>query len=251
MMLFGILAAIDPVQGAARDNKAQKQHAELVVILHGIARTGQSMGAVEKALQAAGYETLNITYPSTRKNLDALAYDLHEQRLKDLWQARSGKIHIVTHSMGGLLARRYVERYGQDIPEGRLGRIVMLAPPNGGSEIADLLHGLAPYRGYYGPAGQELTTAASQGRLAGEVKALEAIHAEFGVIAGAKEWPYIAAAFIIPGKSDGRVSVEKTKLPGMKDHVTVNATHTFIMDRPDVHRHIIRFLQEGKFHHEP
>ncbi|MCB1562396.1 MAG: alpha/beta fold hydrolase [Alphaproteobacteria bacterium] len=252
VVLFGMFVGASSTPVAAETvDKAPERHAELVVILHGIARTGQSMKAIQKALQDAGYETFNITYPSTRKNLDALADDLHEAHLKQLWQTYDGKIHIVTHSMGGLLARRYLTRYGKEIPEGRLGRIVMLAPPNGGSEIADLLHGFAPYRRYYGPAGQELTTSAAQERLAAETKALETLHAELGIIAGTKEWPYIAAAFIVPGKGDGRVSVEKTKMPSMKDHITVSATHTFIMDRPDVHRHIIRFLQEGKFHHEP
>lgn len=216
---------------------------DTVVILHGIARTGKSMSAVESFLQQEGYETLAITYPSTRKDIDHIATGLDEKELDSAFWSRAGKVHFVTHSMGGLVARRYLEKFRSEIPPEKLGRIVMLAPPNAGSEVADTLHGLWPYQWYYGPAGQELTTRAQAGNKSD-------IWYDLGIIAGTKEWPYIVAAFVVPGPGDGRVSVERTRLEGMKDHMTVNATHTYIMDRSDVHRQIVHFLEEGAFGHE-
>lgn len=213
---------------------------ETVVILHGIALKAERMGKVEAALQEKGYDTLAITYPSTTKTIDEIAVWLHEKHLtKEFWN-KAEKVHFVTHSMGGLVARRYLEKYRQTE---KLGRVVMLAPPHGGSEVADTIHNLPPYKWYYGPAGEELTTAA-------QAQNTDKPYYELGIIAGTKEWPYIVAAFVVPGKSDGRVSVENTKIEGMTDHVTVNGTHTFIMDKPEVHAQIVHFLGKGEFERE-
>lgn len=215
---------------------------EKVVLLHGIARTGASMKSMETALQAAGYETVSITYPSTDKNLDEIAAYLRGGALSEEFWKSAGRVHFVTHSMGGLVARRYLQNYRDVIPAERIGRVVMMAPPSQGSHVADLIHDLPPYDWYYGPAGQELTSAA-------RAAADEPLYYETGIVAGEKEWPYIVAAFVVPGKSDGRVAVENTKIPGMKDHVVVPATHTFVMDRPDVQRQVVYFIKEGTFHH--
>lgn len=216
---------------------------DTVIILHGIAKDSGSMSPVEAILRADGYKTLSITYPSTEMNLDGIAQHLRTTSLTPAFWAETRKVHIVTHSMGGLVARRYLDRYKQAIPADKMGRVIMLAPPNGGSEVADLIHTLPPYRWYYGPAGDELTTAT-------QMRNKSSIYYDLGIIAGTKEWPYFVAAFVVPGSSDGRVSVKNTKISGMKDHITVSATHTFIMDKPDVHKQILRFLKTGAFDHE-
>jgi pimeloyl-ACP methyl ester carboxylesterase len=220
-----------------------QERGQKVVLLHGIAKTGSSMGSVEALLKKEGYETLNITYPSQKKNIDDIAAYLREKHLNDVFWEKADKVHIVTHSMGGLVARRYLDTYKKDIPEGKMGRVVMLAPPNGGSEVADTIHNLSLYKWFYGPAGEELTSAVQS-------KNESAVYYDLGIIAGTKEWPYFVAIFIVPGKSDGRVSVEKTKLDGMADHVSVSATHTFIMNKEDVHKQILCFLKNAAFEHE-
>ncbi|MDB2682805.1 alpha/beta fold hydrolase [Alphaproteobacteria bacterium] len=219
------------------------QDKEVVVILHGIAKTNSSMKPVEKALKAEGYETLSLTYPSTEKSLAEIADYLHDGPLNAAFWTQGRRVHFVTHSMGGLVVRTYLDRHKKRIAAGDLGRVVMLAPPNKGSEVSDLIHDLPPYDWFYGPAGQELTTEAQQ-------KNAVKPYYDLGIIAGTKEWPYFVAAFVTPGKSDGRVTVENTKLDGMTDHVIVNGTHTFIMDKTDVHKHIISFLKNGKFSNE-
>ena len=215
---------------------------ETVVILHGIARTGASMAPMDRALRAAGYETVVVTYPSQKQDLQGIAATLRAGALSEEFWRSVGRVHFVTHSMGGLVARRYLADYRDAVPAEKLGRVVMLAPPNGGSEVADLLHRLPPYRWYYGPAGQELTTAARR---------RDAVppHYETGIIAGTKEWTYIVAAFVVPGPSDGRVSIENTKWEGMKDHIALPATHTFIMDSAAAQRQAVHFIREGKFDH--
>ena len=201
------------------------------------------MESVEKVLQAEGYNTLNITYPSQKKSLKDIAKFLSTNQLTPEFWSSTEKVHFVTHSMGGLVVRKYMGQYKKDIPKEKLGNVVMMGPPNKGSEIADLIHKLPPYHWYYGPAGQELTTEAQQ------EKKID-IYYNLGIIAGRKEWPYFVASFIMPGKSDGRVTVENTKLEGMKDHVTVPATHTFMMNKNNTHQQIIHFLKNGKFIHK-
>jgi hypothetical protein len=211
---------------------------ETVVLLHGIARTGKSMSVIEKSLRKEGYSTINLTYPFRELGLNDIAQNLHEKTLTQEFWDKTGKVHFVTHSMGGLAVRRYLEKYEVDIPKQKLGRVVMLGPPNSGSELADRLHKSSVYEWFYGPAGQELTTTAQA--------KCEKLYYDVGIIAGTKGWMYLAG---LPGPHDGMVSVQRTKLDGMKGHITPDATHTFMMYRSDVHVQIIRFIKDGKFSH--
>lgn len=217
---------------------------ELVVLLHGIGHVEWNMVGIELALKKAGYQTLNIGYPSLKKSLSELSEFVDEELEKEgVWESSYHKVHFATHSMGGLVLRTYLNDHKDDVSDKNLGRVVMLAPPHGGSEVADLLHDFLPYQWVFGPAGQELTTEQQE-------KVETDVYYDLGIIAGNKEWPYIIAAHIIPDDSDGRVALEKTKLEGMKDHVTLSATHSFISWKPSVHKQIIYFLEHGKFKHD-
>ena len=124
-----------------------------VVLLHGISRTHRSFRKMQAAVEAAGYTTLNVGYASRSKALEALAEDIHPA-VERFAEGLEGSVHFVCHSMGGLLARVYVARHRPK----RLGRVVMLGTPNGGSEIADSLKHIGAYRAWFGPAGQQLVT---------------------------------------------------------------------------------------------
>lgn len=206
---------------------------EVVVLLHGIARTRLSLRPLEHLLAAAGYRTENLTYPSRRLSLEGIADWLHP-RLASAWRAE--RVHFVTHSMGGLVAARYLAAHGN---HERTGRVVMLAPPNGGSEVADALHRLPPYRWLYGPAGQELTTSARAGAMPP--------YYELGIIAGTRGGLYPLGRLFIRGAHDGRVSVASSKHPSMADHLVVPASHSFIMRNAEVQRQTLHFLQHGSF----
>jgi pimeloyl-ACP methyl ester carboxylesterase len=209
-----------------------------VVLLHGIARTSRSVRKLQRAIQASGFATLNLGYDSRRKSLASLAEDIHPA-IARFANGIAGPIHFVGHSMGGLLVRVYLAKYRPQ----RLGRVVMLGTPNGGSEIADRLRGFALYRAYFGPAGQQLITR----RDPATEMLLPAVSYPVGVIAGNRSIDPVSSAFLLPRPNDGRVSVENTKLDGMADHIVVGASHPWLLRNASVIRQTIAFLRDGRF----
>jgi pimeloyl-ACP methyl ester carboxylesterase len=208
-----------------------------VVLLHGISRTSRSFRRMQAAIEDCGFATLNLDYPSRRKALEALADDIHPAI--DLFAAGiDGSIHFVGHSMGGLLTRAYLARYRPK----RLGRVVMLGTPNSGSEIADRLKNVLPYRAWFGPAGQQLITT----RDATLDAILPPVDYPVGIIAGDRSIYPISSVFL-PKPHDGRVSVENTRLDGMVDHIVINASHPGLMRSNVAIDQTIAFLRDGRF----
>jgi hypothetical protein len=206
---------------------------DCVILLHGMVRTASSMNAMEQALQRDGFIVANIGYPSRDHPVEKLAPMAVEQGLAQC--ADDDTVHFVTHSLGGILVRFYLG--ANDIPN--LGRIVMLAPPNKGSEVVDKLKNMPGFEALNGPAGMQLGTD-------GLPATLGAVDYEVGIIAGTETINFILSQFL-PNPDDGKVSVENTKLEGMTDFVTVPHSHPFIMDAPAVIDHTISFLRSGHF----
>jgi len=192
---------------------------------------------MQAAIEAKGYATLNLGYASRSKALQALAEDIHPA-IDRFAGGIEGSVHFVCHSMGGLLARVYLARYRPK----RLGRVVMLGTPNGGSEIADRLKNFAAYRAFFGPAGQQLGTQ----RDADIDALLPRIDYPVGIIAGNRSIYPITSAFL-PKPHDGRVSVENTRLDGMADHVVIGASHPWLVRNAEAIAQTIAFLNGGQF----
>ena len=209
---------------------------ETVVLLHGLLRGPRSMRRLAAKLEESGFDLVNVAYDSTEQTFDEILDEVRDA-LDAADVDEAPRLHFVTFSLGGIVLRGLL---ATDAPD-NLGRIVMLAPPNHGSEIVDALGDARWFRAILGPTATELgTTAASL------PNTLPVPAAEFGVIAGTRSWNPIGS-LLIPGDDDGTVSVESTKLAGMVDHALVPRTHTFVMNDRRVAAAVVQFLRSGRF----
>ena len=206
-----------------------------VILLHGLARTDRSMHKLEQALLEQGYCVDNVRYESTRHDIETLA----EQAIgAALVTCPAGQpVHFVTHSLGGILVRQYLENHRIE----NLGRVVMLGPPNKGSEVVDKLAEFPGFHFINGDAGMQLGTGATS-----VPNRLGRADFDLGIIAGTRSVNLLLSS-IIPGADDGKVSVENTRLEGMRDHLEMPVTHTFMMQNTEVIEQVIHYLRFGEF----
>lgn len=214
-----------------------------VVVLHGLMRSRRSMVGLCKYLEEkGGFTAVNVSYPSTRRPIGE-----HARSLARVVENLEGidEIHFVGHSMGNIVIRHYL---GDQIDpatgrprDRRFKRMVMLAPPNQGSELAEALGDNGLFTVIDGKPGQELGIdwAAIKDRLATPPFA-------FGVIAGGRgdERGYNP---VLPGDDDGVVSVATTRLDGQADFLLLPVLHSFIMKDDRAQEATLRFLQTGRF----
>jgi triacylglycerol lipase len=218
------VAQVSPPPSSAGAAFAEaKDTRELVVLVHGMGRSPASMWLLARRLEADGYRVLNFGYPSTRGTVAELGARLG--RRAEQRTGRAPRVHFIGHSLGTVIIRSMLAQ----APPERVGRVVMLAPPNQGSAAADRW---APHLGSVMPAIRELRTVPES--------AARTLALPEGVDVG-----------IIAGSRDRKVRVAETYLPGARDHVVVNAFHSFLMHRTDVHLLIVHFLRHGRFSTAP
>jgi len=208
---------------------------EHVVLLHGLARTSRCMRKLAASMTNAGYQVHNIGYHSTRLSIEQATEQCLGKTLNAI--SKADTIHIVTHSLGAIVLRFYLSQNTMT----NLGRVVMLAPPNQGSEVVDRLRHWWLFRWFNGPAGLQLGTDS-----ASLPRQLPMADFELGIIAGNKTinlW----LSTLLPSPNDGKVSVKSTRLEGMCEHITLPVTHPFIMRNKEVIALTLRFLQQGSF----
>jgi pimeloyl-ACP methyl ester carboxylesterase len=198
-----------------------------IILLHGIGRTAYSMKWLQWRLRHSGFDVINLAYPSKKLNLEGCA-DFLRAKIQN-YPAQS--LSFVTHSMGGIVLRKYIEKYGED----QFYRIVMLGVPNQGSYVAYKLRKIIPY--VLGPASLELGDKQ-------KISSLPIPHCEFAIIAG-----YGGSRFglnpFIPGDNDFLVTVEETQLLGVKEFLKVKNFHAFLMFGHKPIGYIRSFLATG------
>lgn len=211
--------------------------ADCVVLLHGLNRSYRAMSKMAAGLQEAGFTTANVDYPSQSGTVEEVAPMAINEGLEKCREANAQQIHFVTHSMGGILLR-YVHNESP-IPE--LGRVVMLAPPNQGSEVVDVTRDWPTFELFSGEAGSQLGT--DEDSIPSQ---LGPVDFELGIVAGTGTLNPIMSA-ILPQPNDGKVSVESTKVAGMNDFLLVDNSHHYIMSSDFVIENTKAFLRTGRF----
>jgi len=238
LSLLFFFAALQSIKHINKQSALQNR--ELVILLHGLARTERSMLKLENRLSSSGYAVVNTTFPSTKHPIEYLSDVVLEGIIQQYYGNPQQKIHFVTHSFGGIIIRFYLKHH--TLPN--LGRTVMISPPNQGSELVDRLKNTVFFKKFNGPAGSQLGTDKDSLPLN-----LGPVDFELGVISGNRSLNLINS-LILPGPDDGIVSVEGTKVAGMKDFIVLPQSHTYIMLSEKVINQVIHFLKHGVFNHK-
>ena len=193
---------------------------ELVLLTHGIASTRWFLGPLAYRLRKAGFQTHLHGYPSlwwsNRSHGRKLAEVLREMA------PRYDRVHVVAHSMGNIVTRCAME---EELPA-NLGRVVMIAPPNGGSGVATWL---APWLGWLSPTLVELQD--TPGSFVNQLGPLPP-EIETGIIAADR---------------DRKVRLEQTRVDGQTDHCIASGWHTDVLWTRETARRTTEFLRDGNF----
>lgn len=226
-----------------RDEKMLPMEGEAVLLLHGLGGSRKQMRPLQDFLVETGhYQVFSVGYPSTRGSIDQ-----HAEQLAGVLKSLEGidRIHFVAHSLGNLVIRRWMAS-NTDAETGkpvdtRVGRVVMIGPPNHRPQMAAYLEPIDPSNAIAGLSGRELNVGWEQL----EPK-LTIPRSEFGILAGGKGdgegWNPL-----IPGDDDLTVGVEEAKLAGASDFRVVEVTHRSMPSNRRVQELALAFLQNGRF----
>ena len=234
--IFGKEESLAPIKCVSVGNKG-----DYVVLIYGIYQPPFAMKTIKNTLDKAGYYVLNFEYDFRCYSIDEIVKSSLDKFLKKHCIDPKKKIHFVTYSSGGLIIRRYLEKY----PLLKLGRVVMIAPPNHGSKLVDFLKKYLNfiYRFIAGVLGQQLGTGKND-YIHKTLK--QSINFDLGIIAGLGSLsPF--SYFIIDEPHDGMTSIESTKLKGMKDHIVITASHMLILYFNFTAKKVLNFLTKGSF----
>jgi hypothetical protein len=235
---WGSLEACEAALQQARTERGLSLASNRVAILvHGLGRSRASMSKLAEALEAQGWEVLDMGYPSTRRSLEEHAAQL-AGLLDHLAADGARQVDFVTHSLGGLVVRSALGRQDTWRDQLEIGRLAMLAPPSQGSSLAQALKDFVPFRMIMGEVGPELAL--------DEAGKVPAPACRFGIVAAQRGdgggWNPL-----LKGEDDGVVTVEETKLEGMEDFLLVRGLHTFVMAKPEVVAAVLQYLETGDF----
>ncbi|MHA6205330.1 esterase/lipase family protein [Dyella soli] len=203
-----------------------------VILLHGLWMRGFALLMLHRRLMEAGFRVHRFDYMSVAATQSHILGRL-QARVQEIAQ-EAPAVHIVGHSLGGLLALRACAG-GEPLPP---GRVVCLGSP---------LKGSAAARGFAGMGrGGEVLLGHNRELLEHGFERWNG-ERQVGVVAGRLALGLGAVLGRFEGDNDGTVAVDETQLPGIADHCVIETNHTGLLFSPEVARQVTRFLQSGRF----
>jgi pimeloyl-ACP methyl ester carboxylesterase len=224
------------LQKAVDAGDATPARGEVVVVLHGLGSGRWAMHSLTKHLREEGFTVIEFGYSTTSGGVAE-----HAAALAKVLEGQTGveKIHFVAHSLGNLVVRHYLADQAET-PDERIGRMVMLAPPNQGAAAAKTWARSKAMTRTLGPVLEELGP--DWDTLAPKL----ATPQEFAIIAGGLGNSY-GFNVVLDGDDDGTVRLEETQLDGAKENLVVPSLHSLIVYRDDVFLATTNFLRHGSF----
>ena len=236
---FSLLSACNSIPAIPTALNSATVHKECVVLVHGLWRSGWAMRSIANDLHDFEYQTVTISYPSTSMSIPEIAENYLPPAIEECKQQGAEQIHFVSHSMGGIIVRQYLQTH--HLPLG--SKVVMLSPPNQGSELSEKFGDSSWYQQIVGPSGVSLSK-----KEGGIISTLKAIKEPVGIIAAYRDWSLWPSTWL-PKPNDGTVSVESMKLAEMDDFVLINSGHAMMRFDDHTHQQIRYFLSKGEFYH--
>tara|TARA_R110001592_G_scaffold59200_1_gene179609 strand:- start:60104 stop:60895 length:792 start_codon:yes stop_codon:yes gene_type:complete len=239
LVLLSVLTACNSIPAIPVALNPAISNKQCVVLVHGLWRSGWAMRSIANDLNDYAYQTVSISYPSTSISIPEIAESYLPPAIEECKQGGAELIHIVSHSMGGIVVRQYLQN--NHLPLG--GKVVMLSPPNQGSELSEKFGDAGWYQHIVGPAGVSLSK-----KEGGIISSLKAVKEPVGIIAAYRDWSLFPSTWL-PEPNDGTVSVDSMKLAEMDDFVLINSGHATMRFNNDTHQQIRYFLSRGEFYH--
>lgn len=208
-----------------------------VYMIHGYGGLGIEMEKVHKAIEKKGYISEIYTYMSMVTDVDSVGVDLFDKIKKENYDT----VSFVTHSMGALVVRSMYEHLDSFTRFPFIHRIVMIAPPNNGSPIADFVNQFSFIKFIVGPNVNNLTTNPLTG--AGKYPIPTC---EVGLIAGSYGGKKGFNIFV-NDDNDGVLIPQNTKMGIEKDVAFVRSWHVGLLFNNKVIKLVIAFLKNGRF----
>ena len=208
-----------------------------VYLIHGYAGLGIELEKIQKAIEKEGFENEIYVYPSFVKSVDSVGIELFRKIQKENYDT----VSFVTHSMGGLVVRSLYEHLDSLTLFPFIYRIIMVAPPNNGTPVADFFAQFSFIKFIVGPNVNNLTSNPVTGASRYPIPTCEV-----GLIVGSSGKKNGFNIFI-NGDNDGIVISEDAKLGIEKDVVFVKSGHVGLLFNKSVIEYVTSFLQNGDF----
>ncbi|MEN9304543.1 MAG: hypothetical protein RL264_2972 [Bacteroidota bacterium] len=216
----------------------QVSAAHKIYIIHGYASSKLMMSKLTRTIRNDHFKVENYGYRSMRKGLDSLGKELYLHIKNEHYDT----ISFVSHSMGGLVVRSMLQFSQNDPKFPVIHRMVMIAPPNKGAELADFGSSFELLKFVLGPNVEKMKTTSD----AYVAKLPLPLGFDVGIIAG-QRGKKVGYNLFIKEDNDGLLSTNKTKLGTEKDFICVRADHNSLLYKKFVGKLTLSFLRNGIF----